>query len=202
MVRWRVFVLATTLVAAVALGVTGAGAQATDPLPYALKTRIPVPTWAGANSSDLSVDISWIDPDAGLYVLGDRTGAAVETFDVNAYRFITAAGQGAFVGPGPTGSAVGGIEQPLVVGGSFYVALPGTTANSKGEIDLINTNTLKVDRGGQEAGVQGEVSPCNLPSRWSASLQEKRQSPDGSRRDRPLGQAGFNGVWQGRVDLG
>jgi hypothetical protein len=234
MARWRVLVLAASLVSAVALGAHGVGAQGTNPLPYALKTRIPIPTWANLNSNEISVDISWIDPNFGLYTIGDRTSAAVETFDVNSYRFVTAAGRGAFVGPGPTGSAgpngvtvvgpnevvggdgdstlkivnldsgeiqsvstggthrvdemaydpdsdtllvandregeagnfltvlkahpltivgkipcpqcVGGIEQPVVVAGAFYVALPGTTANPRGEIDLINTNTLKVDR--------------------------------------------------------
>jgi hypothetical protein len=226
------------LPALVALGlagsllVTGAHAQAAQPVPYALKTRIPIPTWAGIDPSTISVDISWIDPTSGLYVIGDRTGAAVETFDINRYTFITAAGQGAFVGPGPTGSAgpngvtvvgpnevaggdgdstlkvvnidtgeiqslstggthrvdemaydavtdtlvaandreggdanfltvfkmhpltivgkipcpqcVGGIEQPLVSNGRFYVALPETSANAKGEIDLIDTTGLRL----------------------------------------------------------
>src|SRR5207248_61486 len=159
---------------------------------------------------------------------------AVETFDTNRHTFIMAAGQGAFVGPGPTGSAgpngvtivsanevvggdgdstlklvnldtgdiqsvstggthrvdemaydpasdtlvvandregdtnnfltvfkahplaivgkipcpqcVGGIEQPLNVNGTFYVALPGTTANPTGEVDRVNTTTLKLDQ--------------------------------------------------------
>ena len=214
--------------------VPAAGAQATNPLPYALKTRIPIPTWAGVDSSTISVDISWIDPDFGLYVIGDRTGAAVETFDVNTYRFVTAAGQGSFVGPGPTGLAgpngvtvvgpnevaggdgdstlkivnidsgeiqsvstggthrvdemaydpatdllvtandregdtnnfltvfkvhplsilgkvpcpqcTGGIEQPLVNNGQFWVAFPSTSTNPGGEIDLINTSTFKLDQ--------------------------------------------------------
>jgi len=236
MLRWRVAVLASTIVGALALLALApsAGAQAANPLPYALMTRIPVPTWAGLDSSGISVDISWIDPDAGLFVIGDRTGGAIETFDTNRYRFITAAGQGAFVGPGPTGAAgpngvtvvsanevvggdgdstlklvnldtgeiqsvstggthrvdemaydaasdtivvandregetanfitvfkahplaivgkipcpqcVGGIEQPLVVNGSFYIALPATTSNPKGEIDRVNTSTMKLDQ--------------------------------------------------------
>jgi hypothetical protein len=230
MLRWRPMVFVLAFVSGFfALVAPSAGAQASNPVPYALKTRIPVPTWAGIDAATLSVDISWIDPNFGLYVIGDRSGAAVETFDVNRYRFITAAGQGAFVGPGPTGSAgpngvtvissnevaggdgdstlkivnldtgdiqsvdtggthrvdemaydpatdtlvaandregdaanfltvfkahplaivgkipcpqcVGGIEQPLVVNGRFYVALPGTTANPKGEIDLLNTGS-------------------------------------------------------------
>ena len=233
---WRAVVLALTSLSAFVLLASApvAGAQAANPLPYALKTRIPIPTWAGFNSSEISVDISWIDPSTGLYVIGDRTGAAVETFDANRHTFIMAAGQGAFVGPGPTGSAgpngvtivsanevvggdgdstlklvnldtgdiqsvstggthrvdemaydpasdtlvvandregdtnnfltvfkahplaivgkipcpqcVGGIEQPLNVNGTFYVALPGTTANPTGEVDRVNTTTLKLDQ--------------------------------------------------------
>jgi hypothetical protein len=231
---WRGGVLALMALSACALLATTAGAQSTNPLPYALKTRIPVPTWATIDSADLSVDISWIDPTAGLYVMGDRSGGAVETFDINRYQFLTAAGQGSFVGPGPTGSAgpngvtvvgpnevaggdgdstlkiinidtgeiqsldtggthrvdemaydaasdtlvaandregmttnfisvfkvhplsivgkipcpqcIGGIEQPLALNGRFYIAFPATTANPKGEIDLINTGTMKLDQ--------------------------------------------------------
>jgi hypothetical protein len=234
MLHRRVIALAVTIVSAFALVVPTAGAQATNPVPYALKTRIPIPTWAGVDSSTISVDISWIDPAFGLFVIGDRTGAAVETFDAKRYTFLAAAGQGAFVGPGPTGSAgpngvtvvgpnevaggdgdstlkivnldtgeiqslntggthrvdemaydaatdilvaandregetanfitvfkahplsilgkipcpqcVGGIEQPLVVNGRFYIAIPTTTANAGGEIDLLNTTTMKVDQ--------------------------------------------------------
>jgi hypothetical protein len=238
MLHRRVVVLAVAMLSACALVVPTAGAQATNPVPYALKTRIPVPTWAGTDSSAISVDISWIDPAFGLFVIGDRTGAAIETFDAKRYTFIKAAGQGAFVGPGPTGAAgpngvtvVGpnevaggdgdstlkvvnldtgeiqsvdtggthrvdemaydpvsdilvvandregeagnytgnfitiikvhplsilgkipcpqcttGIEQPLVVNGRFYVALPTTTANPGGEIVLVNTTTMKIDQ--------------------------------------------------------
>jgi hypothetical protein len=234
MLRFRVGVLVLAVVSGLALFAPAASAQSTNPMPYALKTRIPVPTWAGFQSSDLSIDISWIDPTFGLFVIGDRTGAAVETFDTNRYAFVTAAGQGSFVGPGPTGSAgpngvtvvssnevaggdgdstlkiinidtgdvqsvstggthrvdemaydsatdilvaandregqdanfitvmkahplsivgkipcpqcVGGIEQPVVIDGKFYIALPATTANPNGEIDLINPTTLKLDQ--------------------------------------------------------
>jgi hypothetical protein len=234
----RGVVLAMTIAFGFALVVSTAAAQATNPVPYALKTRIPIPTWAGLDSSTISVDISWIDPAFGLFVIGDRTGAAIETFDSKRYTFITAAGQGAFVGPGPTGTAgpngvtivgpnevaggdgdstlkivnldtgeiqsistggtrrvdemaydpgsdilvaandregeagnytgnfltvfkvhpltivgkipcpqcVTGIEQPLVVNGRFYVAIPTTTANPGGEIQLINTATMKIDQ--------------------------------------------------------
>jgi hypothetical protein len=184
--------------------------------------------------SSISVDISWIDPNAGLFVIGDRTAAAVQTFDANHHTFLTAAGQGAFVGPAPTGSGgpngvtvvgptevaggdgdstlkvvnietgevqsistggthrvdemaydavtdtlvaandregetsnflkvfrihplsivgkipcpqcSGGIEQPLLFNGRFYVAIPSTTANPGGEIDVLNTTTFKVDQ--------------------------------------------------------
>jgi hypothetical protein len=228
----RAALLAVALAGVLAL--PGVHAQAANPVPYALKTRIPIPTWAEAEPSEISVDISWIDPASGLYVIGDRTAAAIETFDTNRYAFITAAGQGAFVGPGPTGSAgpngvtvvgpnevaggdgdstlkvvnvetgemqsvstggthrvdemaydpatdtlvaandregesanfltvfkvhplsivgkvacpqcVGGIEQPLVSNGRFYVALPRTTTNPRGEIDLLNTTTLRLEQ--------------------------------------------------------
>jgi hypothetical protein len=246
MLHPRVIVLAVTIMSAFALVAPTAGAQATDPLPYALKTRIPIPIWADKNSSEISVDISWIDPAAGLYVIGDRSGGAIETFDANRHTFITAAGQGAFVGPGPTGTAgpngvtvvsanevaggdgdstlkvvnldtgeiqsvstggihrvdemaydaasdtlvaandregettnfitvfkvhplsiagkipcpqcVGGIEQPLVVGGRFYIALPGTTANPKGEIVRVNTTTMTLD----QVIKAGECAPTGL----------------------------------------
>ncbi len=242
----RVIVLVATIVSAFALVAPTAGAQTANPLPYALKTRIPVPTWAGFDSSSLSVDISWIDPGYGLYVIGDRSGGAVETFDANRHTFITAAGQGNFVGPGPTGSAgpngvtivspsevvggdgdstlkivnidtgeiqsvntggthrvdemaydpatdtivaandregdttnfitvfkahplsivgkipcpqcSGGIEQPLFVGGRFYIALPGTTANPKGEIVRVNTTSLTLD----QVIKAGECAPTGL----------------------------------------
>ena len=231
----RIATLGSTLVMALALLIApSVAAQATNPVPYALKTRIPIPPWAGVDPSQISVDISWLDPTFGLFVIGDRTAAAVETFDANRYTFVAAAGQGAFVGPGPTGSAgpngvtvvgpnevaggdgdstlkivnldtgevqsvssggthrvdemaydvetdtlvaandregtnanfitvfkahplsivgkipcpncIGGIEQPLVVDGRFYIAFPSTTANAKGEIDRINTNTLTLDQ--------------------------------------------------------
>src|SRR5438128_505885 len=105
MVQRSGFMLALMFVSVFALVIPTAGAQATNPVPYALKTRIPIPTWEGLDSSGISVDISWIDPVFGLFVIGDRTGAAVETFDLQRYTFIAAAGQGAFVGPAPTGSA-------------------------------------------------------------------------------------------------
>jgi hypothetical protein len=235
MLHRRGLVLVVAIVSAFALVVPTAGAQATtNPVPYALKTRIPIPTWADFDSTAISVDISWIDPAFGLFVIGDRTAAAVETFDANRYVFLTAAGQGAFVGPGPSGAAgpngvtivgpnevaggdgdstlkivnldtgeiqsvntggthrvdemaydpptdtlvaandregettnfitvlkahplsivgkipcpqcVGGIEQPVVVNGRFYIAIPTTTANPGGEIDLINTSTMKLDQ--------------------------------------------------------
>jgi hypothetical protein len=50
------------------------------------------------------------------------------------------------VGKIPCPQWVGDIEQPVVIGGRFYVAFPGTTANPKGEIDLINPSTLKLDQ--------------------------------------------------------
>ncbi len=225
------FMLASVLALSVAAPVV---AQPSSPSPYGLLTRIPVPAWQDVDPGSISIDISWIDPNAGLFVIGDRTAAAVETFDANHHVFLTAAGQGAFVGPGPTGSAgpngvtvvgpsevaggdgdstlkivnvetgevqsistggthrvdemaydsatdtlvaandregetsnfltvfrihplsivgkipcpqcTGGIEQPLVLNGRFYVAIPTTTANPGGEIDVLNTTTLKVDQ--------------------------------------------------------
>lgn len=134
--RLGVSLIAATLVATVAV-IPSAGAQATNPPPYALKTRIPIPAWADADPSTISVDISWIDPSAGLYVLGDRTGAAVETFDTNSYTFMTAAGQGEFVGPGPTGSA--GPNGVTVVG-------PNEVAGGDGDstLKVVNIDTGEV----------------------------------------------------------
>lgn len=235
MLQRRLVVIALTSAAVVAMAFApGVQAQQTNPLPYALKTRIPIPVWAGIDPASISIDISWIDPTNGLFVIGDRTSAAVDTFDTNSYTFLQAAGQGSFVGPGPTGSAgpngvtvvgprevaggdgdstlkiinldsgeiqtvdtggthrvdemaydaatdtlvaandregatanfitifkvhplqivgkipcpqcSGGIEQPLVVNGQIYVAFPSTTTNSGGEIDRVNTSTLKLDQ--------------------------------------------------------
>src|SRR5262249_20801901 len=50
------------------------------------------------------------------------------------------------VGKIPCPQCSGGIEQPLVVNGQFYVAFPSTTTNSGGEIDHVNTGTLKLDQ--------------------------------------------------------
>jgi hypothetical protein len=235
MLQRRFVVIALTSAAVFAMAFpSGAVGQETNPTQFALKTRIPIPPWAGVDPATISIDISWIDPTNGLFVIGDRTTAAVDTFDINGYAFLQAAGQGSFVGAAPTGTGgpngvtvvgprevaggdgdstlkiinldsgevqtvdtggthrvdemaydavtdtlvaandreggtanfltvfkahplhivgkipcpqcLGGIEQPLVVNGQFYVAFPSTTTNSGGEIDHINTNTLKLDQ--------------------------------------------------------
>jgi hypothetical protein len=64
----------------------------------------------------------------------------------------------AIVGKIPCPQCVGGIEQPLVSGGQFYVALPETTGNPKGEIDLINTRTFTLER----AIKAGDCGPTGL----------------------------------------
>src|SRR5712691_9471575 len=151
MLHLRLVALASTIVSVLTLLAVApmVGAQSANPLPYALMTRIPVPTWAGIDSSTLSIDISWIDPDAGLFVIGDRTGAAVETFDTNGYRFIAAAGQGAFVGPGPTGAAgpngVTVVSANEVVGGDGDSTLKLVNLDT-GEIQSVSTGgTHRVD---------------------------------------------------------
>ena len=247
MKRARIAASGLTLVGAVALLLApSVAAQSTRPTPYQLETQIPVPGWDSFDSSQISVDISWLDPDFGLFVIGDRTLGAIQTFDTNGHAFVGAAGAGAFVGPGPTGSAgpngvtvvganevaggdgdstlkivnldsgdvqsvstggmhrvdemaydaasdtlvaandreggaanfitvfrahpltiagkipcpqcSGGIEQPVVVNGRFFIAFPATTANPKGEIDRINTDTFRLDQVIQA----GECGPTGL----------------------------------------
>jgi hypothetical protein len=62
------------------------------------------------------------------------------------------------VGKIPCPQCVGGIEQPLVSNGRFYVALPETSANPKGEIDLINTSALRLE----QAIKAGDCGPTGL----------------------------------------
>jgi hypothetical protein len=228
----RIFTVALASALALAVTAPAFGQPTMNPVPYALITRIPIPAWSQVDPSSISVDISWMDSDAGLFVIGDRTGAAIETFDADRHTFLTAAGQGAFVGAAPTGSGgpngvtvisrsevaggdgdstlkvvnldtgdvqsvdtggthrvdemaydpvtdvlvaandregdagnfltvfkihplsilgkipcpqcSGGIEQPLLMSGRFYVAIPSTTANPGGEVDVLDTTAFKV----------------------------------------------------------
>src|ERR1051326_8558540 len=149
MLRSRSAVIALMCLGIVASLAPSAGAQPVNPQPYALKTRIPVPPWAGVDPSTISVDISWIDPNFGLFVIGDRTGAAVETFDVNTYQFKTAAGQASFVGPGPTGLAgpngVTVVGPNEVAGGDGDSTLKIVNVDS-GEVSSVSTGgTHRVD---------------------------------------------------------
>lgn len=245
----RLLVIALTCAAVLATALAPAAhGQETNPSQYTLKASIPIPPWQAVDPSTISIDISWIDPANGLFVIGDRSTAGVDAFDTNSYTFLQTAGQGSFVGTAPTGSAgpngvtvvgprevaggdgdstlkivnldsggiqtadtggthrvdemaydaasdtlvaandregetmnfitvfkahpltivgkipcpqcSGGIEQPLVVNGQFYIALPSTTASSGGEVDHVNTSTLKLD----QVVSAGDCGPTGLAS--------------------------------------
>jgi hypothetical protein len=139
----RIFVLALGLATTLMLVVPAVSAQAPAPT-YTLKARIPIPTWEGL--TNLSVDISWIDPETQTYIFADRSpqGGAIEVIDAANYTFVKAAALGQFVGVGPTGA--GGPNGVVTVG-------PKEAAGGDGDstlkvVNLITDEVQSISTGG------------------------------------------------------
>ena len=62
-----------------------------------------------------SFDIGFVDPQLGIYVLGDRTGNAVDVIDTTTNTLIVQAGKGLFVGVSPGGNDFSGPDGVMIV---------------------------------------------------------------------------------------
>ncbi len=74
-----------------------------------------------------SFDISFVDPSAGQYYLGDRTNKGVDVINTATKTFVMTAGAGTFVGAAAGGSNLSGPNGVVSIGGGLVAAGDGNS---------------------------------------------------------------------------